>query len=296
MATAGDAHDGRQRQTLERLKQHLTDLPLLPVVVVELMRLDPNDDRYFEDIVRLVGQDPGFATKVIAFANSASSAARDEIARLPDAIARVGSRAAVDLVVASSVTRIFVPRQPWAKALWVHALQTAELAKCFAGSKTDQQELYLAGLLHDIGRFILYLEAPEDLREVDETHWRTPDELLEAELEICGFTHSELGYQAALKWHLPGRLANLVRHHHVSAASVPDALGVRAMVDSVRLADWVSVAVGLDDSWQRRDDDNLRDALTGSNVRPQAYWTEGRLAALRAALTSAQTAISHLAI
>jgi len=65
---------------------------------------------------------------------------------------------------------------------------------------------YLAGLLHDIGRFVLFDQSPEFIRAVDDLAWTTPTELIEAERQICGIDHAELGGRVKLAdwlsiWH-----------------------------------------------------------------------------------------------
>ncbi len=61
--------------------------------------------------------------------------------------------------------------------------------------KIDPAEAYLVGLLHDVGRFIMYEHASEDLLKVDEQNWTSPEQLAAADIEVFKFTHSELGYQ-----------------------------------------------------------------------------------------------------
>jgi putative nucleotidyltransferase with HDIG domain len=281
----------RRRQSLERLKQRLSELPTLPAVLVDLLHLRPTMDDYFERVVELVGSDPAFAARTLAQANSVLSAPSTPIKRLQDAITRIGPRETVHVILAASAARVFVPQCDWERGLWHHALQTAELAKrtgaFTVAAHTEPDELYLAGLLHDIGRFVLYLEAPEELRLVDETAWTTPQALIEAEEHLCGFTHAELGYQAAAKWSLPAKLALVIRHHHGARVQVDGDL--EAVVAAVRVADWISVVLGRDRAWEKLDDAGMRAALARLPGRPPGLWTDRVLFEVRTALDQAKT-------
>mgnify|MGYP001825886387 CR=1 FL=1 len=72
------------------------------------------------------------------------------------------------------------------------------------------------GLLHDVGRFVMFKEAPNALRAIDEGDWETPEALVAEERSVCGITHGELGAAACEKWRLPEQISYVVEHHHDS--------------------------------------------------------------------------------
>jgi putative nucleotidyltransferase with HDIG domain len=290
--------EAHQKHTVERLKQHLKDLPLLPAVVLQLLRLDVEADSYFDEVTRLVSTDPAFATKLIAYTNSAAVAPMRPTTRLRDAIIRIGARRAVNLVLAASATKVFLPRTAWERGIWSHSIETALVASGLAGvlpgRRLDPEELYLAGLLHDVGRFILYLEAPDDLRLVDETSWDTPQELVDAEKRICGFSHVELGYQAALKWKLPEQLAQVIRFHHTPRRDTPPDLA--DMIEIIRIADWVSVVLAKTPDWRALDAPALHGYLAGEVKWPGDVWTDPALAEIRRAMDKAAQLLPALGL
>lgn len=200
------------------LNRHLEELPVLPTVVSRLMALDPRSEGYFEEVRELIESEPNFATRILAAANSAASAPSSPITTIPAAIARIGSIGARNLVFALGVTRVFVPRDDWEKSLWRHALQTASAARALASRLGDPEvqadEAYICGLLHDVGRFVMFQEAPDALRRIDEGGWDTADELVDLEKQICGLTHADLGAMACERWRLPDTIVEVVRNHH----------------------------------------------------------------------------------
>lgn len=272
--------DSRQTTTIAKLQRHLDELPVLPVVLVGLLNANPDGDTYFEEVEHLVSSDPAFATRLLRYANSAASAPGRSILKVHEALSRLGCTMAVNLILAASAAKVFVPRHAWAKELWVHALDVAALAKALCplaprSPKVDLEEAYVCGLLHDIGRFILYLEAPESLRQIDELEWGTPAELVFAEQQVCGFTHAELGGIAAQKWGLPASMAEVIRfHHEPPPASTPQPLA--RLIEVVRAADWIDVALMKRGGCRAMSDAALNKTLTEAAVL-DGYSVDARL-------------------
>jgi len=248
-----DTHtDATRRHKLARLASRIDQLPLLPEAVVNLLRLDSRADDYFDRVAQLIRSDPAFAMRLLRHANSALFCPARPVATIEKALMIVGCTGAVGLVVGHSTLRIFVPSHDWERDLWRHAFDVACLMQAFAERRADTwlqpQQAYLYGLLHDIGRFILYLEAPEDLRAVDETRWATPEALVEAESAICGFTHTELGYLAIRKWRMSDELADVVRHHHLLAGNAA-AGTLEPVVRLLGFTDRLSMAFAVNKGW-----------------------------------------------
>ncbi len=202
----------------KRLDQHLAQLPVLPSVLMALMSLDKQNEEYFDQVLKLVESEPNFSTRILAVANSAGLGSRVPITTLRAAISRTGSRQATGLILGLSVARVFVPTDDWEKSLWRHAIQVAtasrELAIRCREMAANPEEAYAAGLLHDVGRFVMFREAPEQLRRVDEGDWSDPEGLLATEMAICGITHADLGARACTAWGIPELITEVVRHHH----------------------------------------------------------------------------------
>lgn len=254
----------RQLETLARLEQRIDQLPLLPEAVVGLLRLDPGAEQYFDEVHRLIRSDPALAVRVLRFANSASAAPQRQITSIEQALLFVGCKPAVALISGHSAMRVFVPSHEWQLDLWRHAFDVACLMQALAAGETlgslDAGRAYLFGLLHDIGRFVMYLEAPDDLRAVNETDWGTPQQLIDAEIAVCGFTHAELGCLAVRKWRLPEELALIVRKHHDPPAE--QAGDYRLVIERLQQADRISVAFGVHrDLWRSLPDDQLSPLL-----------------------------------
>ncbi|MEQ1567783.1 MAG: HDOD domain-containing protein [Myxococcota bacterium] len=228
------------------LERHLEELPVLPTTVVAMLRLDRSSDRYFDDLVRLVEREPTYAARVLALANSAAVRGAAQTTRIRDAVFRLGASTTTSMVVALSVVKVFVPSNSWERSLWVHALGVASIARALA-TKCDlgayrPDDVYLCGLLHDIGRFILFHEAPASLRQVDEAAWSSPADLLAAETAICGIDHAALGAKAIERWGLPAPIVTVVRHHHHRPPGADALSKVIALVSAADRLDFFEVS------------------------------------------------------
>lgn len=220
-------------------------LPVLPSVLSRVLELDQKGGDTFDGLLELAEADPCFAVRVLQLANTAWYARRGAPRTMRQAITNLGSKATTELLLALSVQEVFVPTRASEKALWLHAIQTALASRAMARiwpEKVDPEEAYLAGLLHDVGRFLLFQTRREDLARVDESGWASPRELVELEQRKLGTTHAELGEQAMIAWALPERLIRFVGVHHEPHLHKVDA-DIRELTALVQQADRLSVAM-----------------------------------------------------
>lgn len=241
---------------LKELQEKIGDLPLLPQILVSILQLNSDSDDFFDQFELLSKEDPGLALKLLALANSSLSSPADAISSIRGALIRMGVSRIMGLVTSLAVQRVFMPTQKSQIRLWQHSIVVAVIAEHFAKLmpelKIDPEEAYLIGLLHDIGRFIMFEHASQDLLRVDEQNWTSPEQLAAADIEIFKFTHSELGYQACKLWQMPKAIADVVRYHHqdISIKIVPGSM--EAMIICIQFADRLSMVLVED-----KENDNL---------------------------------------
>jgi len=208
----------RSKIALHSMEEKIDELPLLPQVLVRILQLDPKSEEYFEEFEHSAKEDPAFAVRVIALANSAASSPVAPISVIRDALARMGATTVASFVASLAVQRVFMPTEPNQILLWKHSISTAvgaqRIAELVPQLQIQPGHAYLVGLLHDVGRFVMFEHAPKQLLEVDEHNWRTPDEVEAVDVEVFNFTHSELGYLACEHWGVPDAIAEIIRHHH----------------------------------------------------------------------------------
>ncbi len=246
---------------LDKMRRKVDQLPLLPQVLVRILQLDPSQMDYFEQIDRLAREDPPFAVRLLAMANSASSSPAEPITSIKESLTRIGAATITSMVASMAVQRVFMPSSPSQVGLWTHSLRVAvgaeTLARMLPELKIVPGTAYLSGLLHDIGRFVMFEHAPDELLAVDESNWHSPEELLDADVEVFKFTHSELGYLACRHWGLPDETADAVRRHHDKLDGPIMPGSIEANVLLIEVADWLDVMIFNKEGYKGLSEDEL---------------------------------------
>ncbi len=239
-------------QIASSLQADLAGLPMLPSMLTRLSLLDSEDPAYFDQVLQLVQGDPGFAVRLLRLANSAASGSHNAASSISMALIRVGARAAVELMLADKAVTLFPARERWQSDLWSHSLLVASymrrLAPMVIDARLDANEAYLAGLLHDIGRFLMFARLPDAFETIEDAGWDTPSGLIASELATCNCTHTQLAYEAMTQWGLPRALAIAARDHH-RTADEPQDIEIGKLVALLRDVDWLAMMVarnGLD--------------------------------------------------
>lgn len=213
-----DLLNEKHTQAIKALHKAVDELPLLPSSVNKLIALDSSDVQYFDEVQQLAELDPIFTAKLIAVANSAASSPVTKITSIQHAITRIGADQINGLAAAFAVSKIFIPTQQRELDLWEHSIQVAVAAQSMASMaksfEINPETAYLCGLLHDIGRFVLFNKIADGPIKIDEKDWGHPEELVALEQQTCGLTHATLGGFAAEKWDLPSAISNAIRNHH----------------------------------------------------------------------------------
>lgn len=226
---------------------HLRNLPLLPGVITKMLALDRDDDDYFRQILPLAQDDPSLALRIIKLSNSAAFMGASPANTLEVALTRLGAYQIAALVSSLAVLKVFIPTPGNSRSLWQHSIQVAliarDIAKLDSAINVDPNEAYLCGLLHDVGRLIMFEIATDDATSIEKEEWDTPELLIDAEMKVAGITHAELGYKVCKKWGLPEHISVVVKYHHTMNLQKVLSIGTveRKLIDVVQIADALSL-------------------------------------------------------
>ena len=154
-------------------------------------------------------RDEGFSALLLKLANSAYYASATQIADLATAVARLGLRTVAGLAVAAPGLRLLAGSNdklaPARRELHRHAVRVGLAARMLAPSGVHAERALAAGLLHNLGLNVIALYEPT----VFERLLSSPD----AERELLGVSHAELGGELALRWQFPEALCEAIREH-----------------------------------------------------------------------------------
>ncbi len=232
------------------LDKFVREMPLLPNIVTRLLTIDRDSDNYFDTLTTLAELDPCFAIKIINMANSVYFKPDHEISRISHALSRIGANTISEVISNMSIMRVFMPTNDDQRYLWVHAIETALcsrfITRLLADARGLADEAYLAGLLHDVGRFVMLENTPGDMAKVDSTHWHTPKELVSAEQNLYGYNHAELGSKICTQIQLPDLLNQVIRRHHSNQLNKPGLTlepQTRLLIQIVQISDLFSTII-----------------------------------------------------
>jgi HD-like signal output (HDOD) protein len=177
-----------------------------------------------DDIAKIIKKDPGLSAKIIGMANSAFFGFGRNVSTLEQAIINVlGLDLVKGFALSLAMSNVFEPEKCANFDLtryWASAFLTAELASGFTNhidSKQvlDPNQLYLYGLLHNIGILILASRFPNIMSELFIIA-RTDREkrLIEYEKDTIDFNHHDAGAWLGHKWKLPYEIIDVIEHHH----------------------------------------------------------------------------------
>ncbi len=194
------------------------NLPVLPQAVSQVMRLadDPNSSQ--KDLEKAFERDPAITAKILKVANSAYYGGT-QVPTIGRAISFLGMTTIRSLVVGVAFQQVLGNRtevRGFDKlGYWRHSLATAVssriLGKLTMPAKSE--ELYCAGMMHDIGLLILERFLPKELEEAIDLSTKSGRPLLECEKKFMDFDHLEVGSLLTEKWGLSDLIIQAIRHH-----------------------------------------------------------------------------------
>ncbi len=207
--------------SLEALIESAKDLVPLPASATRLAALVSDAEVELNEVLEVVSLDQALTARLLRVANSAASASKSPVKTVKDAIVRLGNATVLALAVAGAVGRQMRTALPVIgfseDQLWRHSVATAlasERMKRFC-KKPVPSEAFTAALLHDIGKLILVrFLSPEIAALLTRAQNEGKLRRLQAELELIGAHHAELGGLISQRWGLPERLGRAIQYHH----------------------------------------------------------------------------------
>jgi len=197
----------------------LQRLPSLPTVYAALQRSLADEKSGAKDVARIIEQDIGMSAKVLQLVNSAFFGLGRRITTIQDAVVYLGSSMLQKLVLATEVfngSRLASRSGLSLDALRDHSVLTAGIAqKILSHDRKQAEDAWAAGLLHDVGKLVLASELPDHLATAMALGRKTGQRPWQAEQEIYGVTHAEVGAYLLGLWGLPYPLVEAVANHHM---------------------------------------------------------------------------------
>jgi putative nucleotidyltransferase with HDIG domain len=209
---------------LTRLKH----IPTLPHILLQLIKTCDADSGSLKELSRIIEKDPALTSRILRLVNSAYYSKNNRIGNVDGAVIFLGTNSIKNIAICSSVHEVLQnikSREGFnLKHFWWHSLRCAILAKLIAKKQKfhDPDEAFLFGMLHDIGKVILWVNFPEQYAALLEKRKGRPDLILAGETQL-GANHAEIGAWLLNKWNFQHAIADAVHTHHRSQYSMLNA-------------------------------------------------------------------------
>ncbi len=207
------------KRTLDEFK-NIKNLPTIPKVVLEVNEMLKNHSGDIVHLTEIIAKDQGLTTKILAVANSPLYGLPRKVSSLEFGIMLLGMGEVSNIVTALSLAQVIKGDSIEGfdyMEFWTHSMLVGSASKDIAkrlGFAELAGDAFVAGMLHDIG---VQLEAryfPEQFKEILKLVNEQKMPFYQAEIEVLGVSHEDIGHYMITKWNLPDNLADVLGYHH----------------------------------------------------------------------------------
>jgi putative nucleotidyltransferase with HDIG domain len=203
----------------KRILKSIQTLPPFPATIQKVMALAGNPDSSLTELVAVVRLDQAITANILRICNSAYFGLRRPVDNVNDAIMYMGKKNVLRAVMTAGMSRYFRTQKGYdvkGGDLWEHAVAVALMAQICAAkmSRPDDPRLFTAAILHDIGKMVLGEFVHESWEKIQELVEKQQYSFLEAEEEVIGVDHAELGGEVARIWKFPDEILKAIAFHH----------------------------------------------------------------------------------
>jgi putative nucleotidyltransferase with HDIG domain len=207
-------------------KQHtsiykqIDSLPSLPATVSRVLAVTSDPESCGDDLVNAILPDQAMCAAILKVANSAFFGIPREVATMDKAVNVLGFNEVHNIVLGKAVFNSFQKIPPSSKhtvdTFWQHSFYCGLAAKVIAEDLNyPPSELFIAGLIHDIGKLAIFLTRPDEyLNILSQECLGSYVNSHEKEQEQLGLNHSVIGLHLLTRWMFPVQLLTMIGHHH----------------------------------------------------------------------------------
>lgn len=228
------------------LLQNIDRMDPLPITVQRLVTLLGEEMVSPREVASVIEYDQAIAAALLRVANSPVMGSRIKIDRVGDAVMRLGVDQILEIALGSHYRQISSSVAMYDLSeddLWLHGALSSVAAKEIARTCTTMKippVASIAALTHDIGKLILVRYVDVDMEAVLKVSREQEITFVEAEEELLGFNHAEVGGAIAEKWSFPEEVRDAIARHH--QVPLEDS---HPVLDTVIMANWVAKTVGV---------------------------------------------------
>ncbi len=221
------------------------NIPTLPKVLSKISKEIDNDNFSIKNIGELMSHDVSLSARILRIVNSPFYGFPQRIYSINHAIMLLGFNVLKSIIIS---TTVFTAMKKTMAGLSEHSLFCAFTAKHIAASinakkinNIDSDNMFSAGLLHDIGKIIIAATFKEDFKKIIEIADKSEKPLADIEYDILNISHDYLGYMLIKEWNLPSSIYLPIKYHH--NVNLADDFKIESAI--LNLANFLTLALGI---------------------------------------------------
>lgn len=196
------------------------ELPPIPSVILESMKLLNDPSTTVKKIQEQILLDQSLTAFILKVANSALYGLRKEVSTITYAINLMGYNTTRSILTAYLSKNLYSSKgsRLIQNVLWRHSISSAVFGKKIAEhlKNVNCEEAFISSLLHDIGKGVLLRNRDDDFEKIVQMIYNDNKRSIEAETEVLGYTHVELGFLLMKNWRFADNIIETVIYHHQS--------------------------------------------------------------------------------
>lgn len=202
---------------IDAILDDLVSLPSLPSTVTRIIEMLDDPDATLVEVGQAIGADPSLSMKTLRLVNSAFYGMRDQVTSVERAAVLLGLKVIRNLVFTASV---FESLQSGEQLVLRHSVACGTAMRLLVRSGQvkspfeDPEEAFMYGLLHDIGKIIIQGHLPDESKRISALMSEKRMASSEAEQQVLGTDHAELGARLAQRWKLQEPIIQAIGGHH----------------------------------------------------------------------------------
>jgi len=207
-------------EKIKRITKKISTLPTLPIIVSQIIDLVSNPRTPVQDLTRIISIDQSLTTRILKIVNSAYYGFPQQISTINHALVILGFNEIRNIAFTISVLESFSDSNNHGsfdrEKFWQHSLGCALGAKMLAKILRYRvsSEVFIAGLIHDIGKIIFDQYAHKLFIEALKKAELENISIYEAEKKVIGIAHTDIGKWLAKQWNLPQKIEEAIELHH----------------------------------------------------------------------------------
>ena len=232
-----------KQDRISKVINEVQKLPTLPAVANKVTKLLKDPTCTAIRVSEVIDKDPSLTIRVLRLVNSAFYSMRSEITNVRHAVALLGFKTISQMVITISVFDVFkggYGREFDRVGFWKHSIGCAVISQKIAQltNYAGVDDCFTAGLLHDIGKVVVDQYLHEEMERVIQLTQEREISFADAEKEIMGVNHADIGGQVMENWRIPTPIVVAVKyHHHILEEGENRENAHDPIVDIVRLSD-----------------------------------------------------------